>query len=650
MASSKPPLPPRQSSAGLTLHTSNSDSDIDQPPRYTELLTPQSSHGYPYSGGLDDPRASSQQSLRPVESAGEHRRTLLLIYIHGFLGDETSFKSFPAHVHNVLTVTLAESHVVHSKIYPRYRSRKNITFARDDFSKWLQPHESPTTDIILIGHSLGGILAAEVVLIPLEKDPMRQFKHRILGQIAFDTPFLGMHPGVVSTGIASLFRSPPDVPNQSEAEASPSDNASTHTAISDLSELSPSDPNYNPTFANDVRLATRSGKLERGWYFFNKHWGELTKASKNYVTSHLEFGGCLMDYVGLRKRYDAIRELEDMDDFSPITKRPRVRFVNYYTASTGRIKERKESPRPKSADHSGNESTLEVPHPASIPSTPGALSSGANSPRISVSEHRNGEVIQKELEEAAADNENQALTSVDPTPMSDSEDPRRSTDGKDFSPTTGEKLATVTTTGSASTVEANMDQSAADLAMLDLTDVGPPPIPPPDFDPSQCHDPGTLKLRQKEHDRATKAYQRALKDREHTIRDRQKLVQKREKAAQKQAQKAQKEELKRTNTVNMEAYDKQLEEEAKDPVQKVVKQKDRKFCTLPAKDQRTGMRDKTWIRVYMEGMDEVVAHTSLFFVSETYAKLVGDTAERVEAWIKQDLTRRAVMEAQQGVD
>lgn len=64
------------------------------------------------------------QSLRSVESAGENRRTLLLIGIHGFMGNETGFNCFPAQVHNVLTVTQAESRLVHSKIYTWYRSKK----------------------------------------------------------------------------------------------------------------------------------------------------------------------------------------------------------------------------------------------------------------------------------------------------------------------------------------------------------------------------------------------------------------------------------------------------------------------------------------------------------------------------------------------
>jgi hypothetical protein len=64
------------------------------------------------------------------------RLTVLLVYLHGFMGNETSFRSFPAHVHNLVTVTLADTHVVHSKVYPRYRSRDSMELARDNFSTW----------------------------------------------------------------------------------------------------------------------------------------------------------------------------------------------------------------------------------------------------------------------------------------------------------------------------------------------------------------------------------------------------------------------------------------------------------------------------------------------------------------------------------
>lgn len=190
------------------------------------------------SWSSQDPRSSSTQSLVPVESQSQ-KRTLLLIYIHGFWGNEASFRSFPAHVHNVLTVNLAKTHVVHTKIYPRYKSRKALEYARDDFSHWwehrslttknklksherLHPHESPNTDTILLGHSMGGLLAAEVALLNSSFSRIEQIsRRRILGTIAFDCPFLGIHPDVVISGISSLFRPALDLSDTSAPNLDP---------------------------------------------------------------------------------------------------------------------------------------------------------------------------------------------------------------------------------------------------------------------------------------------------------------------------------------------------------------------------------------------------------------------------------------------
>lgn len=121
-----PPLPPRPTLAHLS-------PSFQPPPPYSEAVY--TSQPLAHSWAAQDPRSSSTQSLVPAQPAPE-KRTLLLVYIHGFLGNETSFKSFPAHVHNLVAAGLAASHVVHTKTYPRYKSRKAIEYARDDFSNW----------------------------------------------------------------------------------------------------------------------------------------------------------------------------------------------------------------------------------------------------------------------------------------------------------------------------------------------------------------------------------------------------------------------------------------------------------------------------------------------------------------------------------
>jgi hypothetical protein len=50
-------------------------------------------------------------------------------------------------------------------MYPRYKTYKAFHLARDDFSDWLALHESPSTDVVLVGYSVGCLLAVDVVLM-----------------------------------------------------------------------------------------------------------------------------------------------------------------------------------------------------------------------------------------------------------------------------------------------------------------------------------------------------------------------------------------------------------------------------------------------------------------------------------------------------
>ena len=83
-----------------------------------------------------DSRSPSMQSLHsPGTAIAQEKRKLLLIYVHGFLGDETSFKQFPAHVHHCLTDALKER-VIHTKVYPKYKTRQKMEQVREIFSDW----------------------------------------------------------------------------------------------------------------------------------------------------------------------------------------------------------------------------------------------------------------------------------------------------------------------------------------------------------------------------------------------------------------------------------------------------------------------------------------------------------------------------------
>ncbi|OBT64023.1 hypothetical protein VE03_06734 [Pseudogymnoascus sp. 23342-1-I1] len=747
-----PPLPPRQLSTRDAVPPPYSLYDVDKAELASETW-------------VHDPRTSPMESISPSELR-EGQRTLLLIYIHGFMGNETSFQSLPAHVHNILTLALAESHVVHTKIYPRYKSRNSIEVARDNFSEWLGPHENNNTDIVLLGHSMGGLLAAEVALMP-SPDPSHggQFKHRVLGTISFDTPFLGMHPGLVVSGIGSLFRPAPAPPGsaQSTRESStgtdttesgsissmPTTSASLTTVSSatDNTPLSMStsnnssihtgttnDPYYNPPFANDINIKERSG-----WnsllHFANKHVDGLTSATKQYFLSHIEFGGCLADFSGLKNRYGRLRHLEDVDDTSEAalaSDARRIRFVNYYTASTG-LPKRPKVQQVKAKGEDGNVVSVETAtenlsleesvrattdNPAVLTSPGGVDGPGAVIvPVVEAGSSARTETniptaqVHTSIDAPEQDEDDydvQPMQHIDSMPIqSDEEDSHSDDDFHDAPEDTHQALEETATVPSPIPDVTTEEESTATSPIPDVTtstgDPALPPIPPVPEEPAPLDlslytDKDSRKLAEKEHKRIQKIYQAAVKHRESALKDRRKLTEKREKKAVQEREKLHKtgekvrlqeeekrlkeeeKRLKGAEKTRLQEEEKRLKEEEKRRIAHAKEaelrsvtvnpsgpapgveartdsmsegaeaapkkpKKDKRFCLLPGDLERGGgALDKCWVRVYMEGVDEVGAHCGLFFPGPQYAALLGDTTERIQGWANDDATRRAILE------
>ncbi|ESZ93013.1 hypothetical protein SBOR_6584 [Sclerotinia borealis F-4128] len=667
-----PPLPPRGES-------------IQAPPPYTdddakrsELISEQ--------WRSNDPRSSSTHSLVPSESDRDGRRKLLLVYIHGFMGNETSFQSFPAHVHNLLSITLGATHIVHTKIYPRYKSRKAIDFARDDFSIWLEPHEDSLTDIILLGHSMGGILSSEVVLQAPPPPANRPFRHRILGTINFDTPFLGLHPGVVVSGIGSLFRPAPDPPGSGKGSLSPtgpgspsingplstpsltgtlSDSSTMYQgsdgqSMTSLATPPPNDPYYNAPFPNDIRLAERKG-FNNFLHFVNKHaegvgakakFSGLTSATSQYFMSHLEFGGCLADYPGMMNRYSKLRALEDVDELTgrsnPVNQnqQSRRRFINYYTASTGRLKKPKESVVGESLndnvaaseagmsnlslDNSGNQS------PISVEDTT------LTSDNIDLADGIHVQQVEEQMEELG-----NSSGVRDDAPQSPE---MRHIDSMPIDDDIIEPIAVLPHADETEKTNTTTQRVPTEPPLPPIPDA---PTEPQPIDLALYTDKDSRKIAEKEHKRVVKAYNQALKDRESALKDRRKLIEKREKKARQEEEKQLKAQEKQSLKEDKEAEKRQAKLNSKLPkeresVQKAEKtektekpKKDKKFCMLPP--ESGGKKDVCWVRVYMEGVDEVGAHCGLFFPGPQYESLVGNVGERIETWVKEDATKRAVL-------
>ena len=691
-----PPLPPR---LGTIPSSPSQDRHSEAPPPYVEATETFYSQPLESSWSSQDPRSSSTQSLVPHQSTEANRkRTLLLVYVHGFLGKETSFQSFPAHVHNLVSAKLAESHAVHTKIYPRYKSRKHIEVAVNALSDWLSPNENAETDIILLGHSMGGFLSADVALLE---------NHPILGTINFDTPFLGLHPGIIASGIGSLFRPTPEPPARKFAESgsdsqavsrTASNNAvltsassprlgsdasctSTQTRIEDNSgpkvssqtssslDLPVTDPNYDPPFPNDVRLAERSG-IANAIHFIGKHSDHLTRATQSYVKSHIEFGAAVTQHGALNSRYGKIRALENGRD-------NRVRFVNYYTASTGRPKKPIDSesvnPMKTMTGDLENDGTTLADDVQQVNLEASRIPSQGSRPQVSA-ENPHDDPLPEDLTVSTNEdslhtadshtNAEDAMSHVSPSVYySDSGSATNSQTGNE--PKDHDEPARCSTTS-----EADPSPAPPTHEMPNL-----PPIPSAPEEPRPCApfsypDKDTRKLAEKDHTRLVKSYKEALKNRDKAILDRRKFLEKKEKEAAKQRIKQEKDRLKLENDsmekgerdrakTEQEELKKQEKEKAKAEKQqekdraKAEKEaakeskaaakaassdekpkKDRKFCMLPSKVN--GQIDPCWVRTFMPDVDEVGAHCGLFTVDgDRYERFVTEVAGRIDSWVEE---------------
>jgi hypothetical protein len=508
----------------------------------------------------------------------------------------------------------------------------------------LSRFELPSTDIVLLGHSMGGILAAEVALL---QSPMGGRLHAsILGIIAFDTPFLGMHPGVISSGIASLFRSPSSPPENSEEGLDPFFTAR---------------PTRNFTIVSSKKEQPTSWR-ESAENFAAKHKGRVTEAAREYLVSHLKFGACLMDPAGLTSRYAKIRHLEDgTEDMG------RVRIANYYTESYG------------GEDAAVEEQSVLLPEPTpvvpeqndtnrsqssyTVGSEMENLSLSTSSPRYL------GSSPSTPFLTNPTDPRNAPHQIVVPPPPPYTEIPN--------SPSSNPTISLVPAT------PIDLDPSTQ-LPPLPLA----PPEQPPDLHPIPSDaDKHLCKALKKENKRLIKEHERAVREHAALVHKREKTIESILKMRGKEERKRKAKEVKAikhqshprpsetggsenelqnlpgvnfgkepgTSLGNNSHYtavtvpiedskplssysfqqrknlDQNMSEynllETNPHITK--KRNPKRFCILP----HNYKQDHTWTAVEMTGVDEVGAHCGLFFVGPVYERLVGDVAARIEVWV-----------------
>lgn len=374
---------------------------------------------------------------------------------------------------------------------------------------------------------------------------------------------------------------------------------SVSSITSTLNNQAEPDPNFNPAFHNDVKFVDR-GWLRNVAHFAQKHKSEgIFNSAYNHIASHLEFGSCLADYAGLNNRYDKLRRLEDVDDYGANINGPgrqaRVRFVNYFTISTGIPKKPatpKEPSAPKRAD-----THLKPALPERPSLDGGGSASGTSTPRISIEDYSDSErptllqlePIPEPIEEQeqpgsrqrpGPDNENGKPTVLQTTKEDDDSDSFRSAVEKHDSNT---PRSPKEDTPGGSTSQPTQELAETKDEESEFPPILPLPSPPQFPDLGRYTDKEARKQAEKEGKRALKAYEQAVKNRDKAIKERQKLVEKRRKKSLKDAEKLEREEQKRKLKQEQEEQ-KRVQEEQK-RMAREEKEAEQKRLELEKKEQ-----------------------------------------------------------------
>lgn len=476
-----------------------------------------------------------------------------------------------------------------------------------------------------------------------------------------DTPFLGLHPGIIPTGIASLFRKDeaPSPEEQTPAltvstpelsvEATPTSNedGTTPPAISPpIPTTSPPsnpqpdpllhDPTFNPPFHNDVHLRTRT-RLTSIAHFAQKHFSEgLLPAAGRHILSHMEYAACLADYRELHARYSNVRRLEDVDPLRDLreaaerevvegpsfrARAARVRFVNYYTAATGRPKKEKEKKEDKDKEEKNGREK------------------GEGEGKEGEDKEGEGKEQEKEKERKESGSEKNCAGG--------GSTPRLSVDVREESSTAS--MVSYDSSKPSSLRDSTLDgSSAASITTLDTThstsNSEPSlPAPPP---PSAPLPTSGFSKKEALHS----AYGQALRfSRRKLLKQASKLLERRDPSSLPAPPPPYHDSSppptppRREPPPPFTAPHDPSHSDRKKPQStssETTAAKMRKFCATPKKSYGV---DRAWVSVPMRDIDEVDAHVSMFFADNAhYGGLVADAGRRVVAWVQEDAVRREV--------
>ncbi|KAI0430502.1 hypothetical protein F5Y09DRAFT_355899 [Xylaria sp. FL1042] len=209
-------------------------------------------------------------------------RTLLLCFLHGFKGNDDTFRTFPEDLKAQVVKQLPEDNV-EAVVYPKYETKGELGQCSTAFLSWLKervmdvrkarcekpwpPHDRDV-GVILVAHSMGGFVASDTLFLILNERLAAEKEEAsnlpifplIQGILTFDTPFNGLARSMFVYGAFSNYQKVSSVFNVMTAlSAAPA--AFGKTAFRRTTTSLPSRGSSNPAWKGWQLVAVRTGTV-----------------------------------------------------------------------------------------------------------------------------------------------------------------------------------------------------------------------------------------------------------------------------------------------------------------------------------------------------------------------------------------------------
>jgi len=263
------------------------------------------------------------------------KKNVSIVYVHGFRGGKNTFWDFPDLLKKSMKIYNVE---VNNKIFDAFETKGEFDIIVNKIIDWI--YEKPDNEpIILMGHSMGGILVADVfrkiIKGSIEKYKKSTYKPHIIGVFGFDSPYFGLTVSALGSGLRKIGETVSAVSNIVSNYFSSNDDTTTQTANSPKRASEVNNQNNNKKSGWGLGGLVL-GAAALGYMIYNNEStrevvrdqsNKLLAESTGYINDYKEFLEPLLDTNEQNARIDdLIKYIHD----STINGKEQFIFKNYY--------------------------------------------------------------------------------------------------------------------------------------------------------------------------------------------------------------------------------------------------------------------------------------------------------------------------------